>query len=424
VELLTIFLASALKGAIAIVSVFVVCIVIHEYGHYIVAKKCGVAVPAFAIGFGPKLVRWMRGGTEFSIRLFPLGGLVQLAGEIPQDALFRRGEKIAFRLNSAGEVTVVGDPLDVPGGFVGTLKDLDLTNRLQMTIDTGEEVRTYRLVPHAKLMTNARNSIPLVERHEQVLGKPLWQRALMILAGPLMNFLLAGVLFSAWFVYTGIPLNQPKLGEVVVNSPAAEAGLQAGDKVLAVNGKPIHAWTDFLETVRADKGNPPQPLQLDIEREGVARHVTVTPKLVDGNIPQLGIRPPVSHNPLRATANGFASVYYGSINAVQMLVQVFAHHQFENLAGPVGIADVIGQEAQTGFWHVVMIAGMLSLNLGLINLLPFPALDGGRLLFMVVELFRGRAVDPRKEGLVHLVGFGLLMLFAVVITCRDISRLF
>ncbi|WP_211227386.1 RIP metalloprotease RseP [Alicyclobacillus contaminans] len=419
---MTIAVVSVLKGIVAIVSVFLVCIVLHEFGHFWVAKRSGVAVPAFAVGFGPKLVRWTLNGTEFSIRLFPIGGLVQLAGEIPQDALFRKGEQIAFRLNADGRVAVLGDPLDVRGGQVGILKDLDLMHRLEMTIDTGDEVRTYQLIPHAKLMTNARNSIPLVERHEQVLGKPLWQRAAIILAGPVMNFLLAGVLFTAWFAHTGFPT--AVVGQLVPGDPAATAGMRPGDRVVAVDNRPIHGWTEFVNAVRSDTSRPPHPLRIRVERDGTTQELVVTPKLVDGNLPQIGMSPVFSHNLIDAVGTGFANVYYGSVNAVQAYWQVLSQHQFSSLAGPVGIADVINQQAQSGFWHVVMIAGLLSLNLGLFNLLPIPALDGGRLLFMIVEMFRGKAVDPRKEGLVHLVGFGLLMLFAVVITYRDVTRLF
>lgn len=419
------FLLGALKAVVAVVCVFVVSIVLHEFGHFIVAKKCGVAVPAFAMGFGPKLVRWVRGGTEYSIRLFPLGGLVQLAGEIPQDALFRKGEQIAFTLNREGRILVIGDPVDIPDGRVGTLVDLDLMERLQMTIDTGDATETYQLVPRAKLMTSRRSSIPLVEKHEQVLGKPLWQRALIILAGPLMNFLLAGVLFSGLYVHQGVPVMSPTLGEIVPGSPAQSVGLMQGDRVLAVNGRTITNWNDFVQVIQHDTTNPPAPLALDLMRDGQPRHVQVTPKYEPSvHRAQLGVEQPVTYNAAQAVVSGFKAVYTNSVGALQMYWYVIDHHQFDSLAGPVGIADVIGHQAQSGFWEVVLIAGFLSLNLGLFNLLPIPALDGGRLLFMIVELFRGKAVDPRKEGLVHFLGFALLMLFAVVITYRDVTRLF
>ena len=417
------YLVSTLKAVVAVVAVFVVSIVIHEFGHFIVAKRFGVAVPAFAVGFGPKLWKWRRRGTEYSIRLFPIGGLVQLAGEVPQDALFRRGEQIAFRLNANDLVTAVGDPEDLPGANVGTLKDLDLMERLQMSIETDEGLHTYRLIPDAQLMTSTRNSIPIVEKHEQVLGKPVWQRAAIILAGPVMNFLLAGVLFSMMYMHSGIPVNAPVLGQIVAGSPAAQAGLHRGDEVVSVDGRVTQSWMDLVTQIQSDKGAA--PLKMKVRRGANVVNIVVTPRLNHG-LPQLGIDQPVSYNAGKAVSSGFSSVYYGSVNALQLYGQVFQHpqQQVKNLAGPVGIADVIGQQAQMGIWHVIMITGLLSMNLGLFNLLPIPALDGGRLLFMLVEVVRGKGVDPRKEGFVHFVGFALLMLFAVFITYRDVTRLF
>lgn len=416
-----------LRSVVAIIAVFVVSIVIHEFGHYIVAKKCGVAVPAFAIGFGPKLVRWFRRGTEFSVRLFPIGGMVQLAGELPQDTLFRKGEQLAVELDEAGRIQAVGGPADLPHGQIVTLENLDLMNRMQMTLRTADGVETYAVRPHARLMTSARNSMPIVERHEQVLGKPLWQRAAMILAGPLMNFLLAGVLFTLLNVHMGIGLHTPVLGQIVPGSPAAQAGLIQGDRVESVDGHAINSWDQLVTEIQSDKSNPPKPLRMVVTRDGATQTIVVHPHLVTEagkKVPQLGVNEPVTHNPVRAFTSGFSSVYYGSVNAVQLYIQVFTHHQFQDLSGPVGIADVISQQAQSGVWQVVFITALLSLNLGLFNLLPIPALDGGRLLFMVVEMVRGKGVDPRKEGLVHFVGFALLMLFAVVITYRDVTRLF
>lgn len=418
---------SVLRSIIAIVLVFVVSIVIHEYGHYIVAKKSGVAVPAFAIGFGPKLVRWMHNGTEFSVRLFPIGGMVQLAGELPQDALFRKGEKLAVKFDENDCIAAVGEPADLPGAQVVTLKDLDLMHRMEMTLETEDGVHTYRVRPHAKLMTSARNSMPIVERHEQVLGKPLWKRAAIILAGPVMNFLLAGVLFTILNFHTGIGLNTPTLGQVVPQSPAAQAGLMQGDRVKSVDGQSISSWMQLVRVIQADPGSPPAPLSLVVQRSGSARTIVVHPRTVTvqgKTVPQLGVNEPVTKNPIKAVAGGFTAVYTDSVQTVHLYGQVIAQHQYKDLSGPVGIADVISQQAQNGFWQVMVITALLSLNLGLFNLFPIPALDGGRLMFMIVEMVRGKAVDPRKEGLVHFVGFALLMLFAVVITYRDVTRLF
>lgn len=423
--MLALAILSVAKSVIAIIAVFVVSIVIHEFGHYYVAKRAGVAVPQFAIGFGPKLIRWMQRGTEFSVRLFPIGGMVQLAGEVPQNALFRKGEEVAVEVNRQGQISVVGDPSDVPYGRIGILRDLDLIDRLQMTIAFADTTETLPVMPYARLMTSKRNSMPLVERHEQVLGKPLWQRAAIILAGPFMNFLLAGVLFSVSFMHSGVPVNQPVLGQILPNYPAQAAGLRQGDEVLAVNGHATNSWAQLVQQIRTDSGKQLKSIELKIDRGGQVSTVTVKPKKGPQGVPLVGVDNPVSYNKAVAVGRGFSNVYTGTVATLQAYVTVFKQHQFKELSGPVGIADVISQGAQTGgFWTVAAIAAFLSLNLGFFNLLPIPALDGGRLLFMIVEAVRGRRFDPNKEGLVHLVGFALLMLFAVVITFRDVTRFF
>lgn len=397
----------------------------HEFGHFIVAKWSGVTVPVFAVGFGPKLVKWVRGGTEYSIRPYLFGGFVQLAGEVPQETFFQVGEQVSVQWDEDGSIAVVGEPADLPEGTVCTLRQLDLTRRMEMTLEMAEGVRTYRVRPHAKLMTSRRNSLPLVEPSEQMIAKPLWKRAAIILAGPMMNFLLAGVLFSLVFFHNGIPINQPILGSIVPGSPAAHAGLMAGDRVVAVDGRPVSTWMGLVQDIRGDFVSPPRPLSIRVVRNGQTRTIQVTPALGQGKTPELGVGVSLNHNPVVSVTNGFSTVYQASVQTLSVLYhQVIAHHQFKDLSGPVGIAYVIGQEAQAGFWNVVMIGGLLSLNLGLMNLLPIPALDGGRLLFMLVELVRGRALDPRKEGFVHVIGFALLMLVGVVITYRDVLRLF
>ncbi|GMA59045.1 hypothetical protein GCM10025858_35480 [Alicyclobacillus sacchari] len=171
------------------------------------------------------------------------------------------------------------------------------------------------------------------------------------------------------------------------------------------------------------RGGQPQPLHVVAVRNGVAQDVTLTPKLVNG-MPMIGIDAQVSHNPVHTVPAGFSALGRDIALTVHGYVGLFVHHQFQTLSGPVGIAHVITQQLRFGFWNVVAVAGALSLGLGLFNLLPIPALDGGRLLFMVIELVRGRRVDPEKEGFVHFVGFALVMLFAVVITYRDVTHLF
>ncbi|EPZ46230.1 MULTISPECIES: M50 family metallopeptidase [Alicyclobacillus] len=412
------------RAAIAIICVFLVCVTLHEFGHFYVAKKSGIAVPVFSIGFGPKLVKWNRGGTEYSIRLLPLGGFVQMAGEAPQETWFPIGQRVAYELDDELRIIRLGDPKDLKQGYVGTVRRVDLTDAMEMAIDTAQGVRTFQVKPYARVMLNKRSSIPLVERHEQMLGKPLWKRAAVILAGPVMNFLLAGVLFSIVNVCIGIATTT--IGQVEPGTPAQAAGLRAGDQIVEVNHHSIHSWDDVASSIQssyaADRGKL-KPLELVVSRAGQPETVQVTPKVENGGA-IIGIESAVTHNPLRAVPAGFVQMVRDTGLTVQAYGQLISHHQFSALSGPVGIADVITQQAKVGFWNVVMIAGVLSLNLGLFNLIPIPALDGGRLLFMIIELVRGRKVDPQKEGFVHFVGFAILMLFAVAITYRDVTHLF
>ncbi|MCY0887240.1 MAG: RIP metalloprotease RseP [Alicyclobacillaceae bacterium] len=414
-----------LRSAIAIILVFVVCIVLHEFGHFYVAKKSGVAVPVFALGMGPKLFAFQRGGTEYSIRLFPIGGFVQLAGEMPQDAYFRIGESVAYRLNDHGQISVLAEPDTIPDAPVGVVRALDLMQKLTVTLETADgTLRTFPVQPHARVMTGPRSSIPIVEKREQLIGKPLSQRAAIILAGPVMNFLLAGVLFSLAFIHFGMPSGQPVVGGVISGTPAAAAHLETGDRIVQAGQRPIDSWGQLVQAIHSDNTNPPRPVKLVVMHGSQRKVVEVKPELGPNGVPLLGIDSALTHNPAKAFVHGFASVYTNSVSAIHLYGQVIERHQFRDLSGPVGIADVISQQAQTGIWQVVYITALLSLNLGLFNLIPIPALDGGRLLFMVIELIRGKAVDPRKEGLVHLVGFGLLMVLTVVITYRDVVRFF
>lgn len=411
------------KAAIAIIAVFAVCITLHEFGHFYVAKKSGVAVPVFSIGFGPKLFKFNKGGTEYSLRLLPLGGFVQMAGEAPQESWFPVGQEVAYELDESLQIVTLGDAKDLKRGYVGVVRRVDLTDQMEMAIETAEGIRTFKVKPHAKVMMNARTSMPLVERHEQVLGKPLWKRASIILAGPVMNFILAGVLFALVNTHLGIPTTT--IGQVEPHTPAKAAGLQVGDKIVQVNETPIRSWNQLASTIRTEgiRNGKADPLRVMVTRAGQGQDLTITPKVQQGT-PLLGIDSTLSHNPLRTVPSGFSSLWLDTGLTLQGYAGLVVHHQFSSLSGPVGIADVITQQVRFGFWHVVMIAGVLSLNLGLFNLIPIPALDGGRLLFMVVELLRGRKVDPQKEGFVHFVGFALLMLFAVVITYRDVTHLF
>jgi len=328
-------------------ALFFLLIIVHELGHFLVAKLVGIKVREFSVGMGPLVVGHRRGETLYALRLLPLGGYNRMAGMEPDD-------------------------LDDPRGF----------NR-----------------------------------------KSVAQRVAVIASGSLMNFLLAVLLYAFIFLALGLPSNSPVIGRVLPGYPAEAAGLQAGDRILAVDGRPVTSWQELVVMIHQSPG---RELRLTVVRNGQSLFVRLTPEFdPQTQAGLIGIEQAIARLSLPAalwqglrqtglmlffTVAGFGEMLLGRVPV--------------DLVGPVGIVQMVGQAAKFGAASVLGFAAFISLNLGLINLFPIPALDGSRLIFLAVEALRGRPVDPHKESLVHLVGFALLVLAILVITYRDLLRLF
>lgn len=346
----------------AIVFVFGSMVMFHELGHYMVAKWIGVKVLEFSFGFGPKLVGYQGKETLYALRLIPLGGFVKLHG---MDT----------------EVDANGNSVIAP---------------------------TY----------DARS----------FMNKPVWQRMAVIVAGSLMNFVLAIILFVSVFAYLGIPApgNTNMIGSLVPGKPAATAGIQPGDKILAVNNELTPNWTRLTEVIWA---KPDQVLSLMIERDkGKQQTVSVkTEKDAQSGHGLIGIAPEIIYTHasiLQSTRYGLERTLDFTKFIVVTLVQMITGKIPADLGGPVMIAQVIGEGAQQGLANLLSLTGVLSIQLGLLNLFPIPALDGSRLIFLLIEGVRGKPLNPEKENMIHLVGFVLLMALMIAVTYKDVLRLF
>lgn len=332
---------------IASVFVFGLLILVHELGHFFVARLAGIRVLELAIGFGPKLAGWSKEGTDYSLRAFPLGGFCRLLGESPEEA---------------------SEPDSFP-----------------------------------------RQSIA--------------KRAAVLLAGATMNLALALVVFFIIFFFiVGVPSTETShIGYIIDDSPAQGVGLEAGDKITAIDGNPVNEWADVLNYISA---KPNEEILLTFEREGVAKELAVTTELspepeVERGI--IGIGPEVNlYSFVPSVVVSFER--FGHI--LLALYQVVSGQAPLDVAGPVGIVHTIGEVAQTGFVNLLILTALISINLGIINLLPIPALDGGRLLFLLVEAVRGKPIEPEKEGVIHFVGFALLITLILFVTYQDVLRLF
>lgn len=347
---------------LAIVFVFGSMVMIHELGHYMVAKWIGVKVIEFSFGFGPKIVGYQGKETLYALRIIPLGGFVKLHGMDAED--------------------------DAHGKAV---------------IASSYDVRSF-------------------------MNKPVWQRMAVIVAGPIMNFVLAIILFVGVFAYLGIPSpgNTNMIGSLVPEKPAAAAGIQPGDKILAVNNELTPNWTRLTEVIWS---KPDQVLSLTIESDkGKQQTVSVkTDKDAQNGHGVIGIAPEIIYTHasiLQSTRFGLERTLDFTKFIMVSLVQMVTGKIPADVGGPVMIAQVIGEGAHQGLANLLSLTGVLSIQLGLINLFPIPALDGSRLVFLLVEGVRGKPLRPEKENMIHLVGFVLLMALMIAVTYKDVLRLF
>jgi len=328
--------------ALAAIFVFLMVILIHELGHFTVAKLVGIKVNELSIGMGPRFFHKKYGDTEYSIRALPIGGYVKMEGEDEES--------------------------DDPRGFS--------------------------------------KQSPLA-------------RIAVVAAGAIMNFILAIVVLSIVSFMIGQPTTT--ISEVIDNSPAESAGLMPGDKIISISGNTIENWEDIVNNI--EKSNNNTQLEIIVERNNELETILVTPKMEDGRM-VIGIVPEGDSNVIEAIKDGFNNTFYFITLMIDFIsMSLRGNVSINDLAGPLGVISIVGVAANQGIISLLYLLGFISINLGFINLMPFPALDGGRIIFLVVELIRGKPLDPKKEGMIHFIGLMLLFALMLFITYNDILRL-
>ena len=367
---------------LAFLAVLVVLVLVHELGHFVAAKLAGITVQEFGIGFPPRISSVVRGGTRYSLNALPLGGFVKMLGE--------DGDIEAKKMRERG-LSEAAIESAMAGAF----------NR-----------------------------------------KPIWVRIAVLLAGVLMNFLLAGVMFS---IVAGMPQLAERGGlvveEVQPDSPASTAGLQVGDVIVSADGRTFTNPRDLTAYVRDQAGTQ---VVLNVRRNGAVVDIAVTPRNVTDAQIQRGIGavgfswqaerldelPPAASNPLEAVGLGFGDQGATGL-AVQLpgaLVDAIGGLLGLNpnagmAAGPIGIAEQTGRVLQGPVQGWFSFVGLLSINLAVLNVLPFPPLDGGRIAVVLVEAVRRRRLPAEREALIYLTGFMVLMLLIILISIQDIQNL-
>ncbi|MFU8856907.1 MAG: RIP metalloprotease RseP [Deferrisomatales bacterium] len=338
-----------------------ILIFVHELGHFLVAKRLGVRVLKFSLGFGPTLVGTKRAETEYVISAIPLGGYVKLHGEDPEEELPPEEGRVSFS------------------------------------------------------------------------ARPVSHRLSIVAAGPLMNFVLAVIVFGLLSLF-GSPVLQAVVGEVSPDMPAAAAGLRPGDRVVAVGDAPVGSWEEMAEAIAGSGG---AEIALGVERDGELLTISVVPtRRTSRNLlgevverPMIGIAPsgdveihryPVWAAPwvgLRETAR------WTSLTVEVLAKMIVGRVSPRNLGGPIAIAQMAGETARAGFVSFLFLVAVLSVNLAVLNLLPIPILDGGHLLFFGIEAVRGKPVSVRNREVAQQVGLMILLMLMAYVMYNDVARL-
>ncbi|MEQ2526519.1 RIP metalloprotease RseP [Robertmurraya yapensis] len=421
-----------MSTVIAFIIIFGALVFFHELGHLIFAKRAGILCREFAIGMGPRIFSFTKNDTVYTIRLLPIGGYVRMAGEDPEMVEIKPGYRVGLMFDSNEEVSkiILNNKEKYPDLRIIEVEYADVEHELIIKgyvegEDDDEVLQTFKISRTAVFVENGKESL-IAPYDRQFASKTLGQRTMAIFAGPMMNFILAFVVFVIIALIQGIPSTEPMLGKLTPDGSAKEAGLQEGDIIYSVGGAEISSWTDVVEIIQK---SPEKELEFHLERDGQELTIPVTPKkqeIEEGEtIGIIGVYSPMEKSPLKAVVYGGEEVYTWTKEIFSMVGKlVTGQFSIDALSGPVGIYQQTDTVAKSGILYLMKWAGVLSINLGIMNLLPIPALDGGRLMFFAVEGLRGKPVDRQKEGMVHFIGFALLMLLMLVVTWNDIQRFF
>lgn len=420
-----------MQAIIAFLFVFSVIVIIHEFGHYYFAKKAGILVREFAIGMGPKIFQVRKGETVYTLRLLPIGGYVRMAGHDEDEQEIKPGMMITIELDKENIVQKLNfdEHLIIENSVPFQIEEADLHRSMTLSgyFVNSEEKVNLTVSKQATIIESDGTEVVVAPIERQFNSASLWNRIKTNAAGPMNNFILSIIIFIiVGFMQGGVPSNDPVIGQVSDQSAAHEAGLQTSDKIISIDGVVIHSWDEMTSIVRssADK-----TLSMTIQRNGDTKNVSITPKSVEGQngskIGQLGVTRTLDNSILSILGYGFTQTISVIVLVLSALGSIFTKgFNLNQLGGPVAIYSLTSQVAKNGLIDLLSFMGMISANLGVMNLLPIPALDGGKLVLNFIEGIRKKPLDPEKEGYLTIAGAIFLFALMLLVTWNDIMKLF
>ncbi len=415
-------------GILTFILVFGIIVVVHEFGHFYFAKKSGILVREFAIGMGPKIFAHIgKDGTAYTIRILPLGGYVRMAGWGDDTTEIKTGTPVSLTLTDDGKVKRInlsGKKLDQTA-LPMQVTQFDFEDKLFIKGLVLEEEKTFAVDHDATVVEADGTEVRIAPLDVQYQNATMWGKLITNFAGPMNNFILGVVVF--WiliFMQGGVRDVDTNQFHIMPQGALAKVGVPETAQITKIGSYEINNWESLIQAVETETKDKTAPtLDVTISEKGSDKQVTVTPEESQGRY-LLGVQPGIKSDFLSMFVGGFTTVADSALRILSALKNLIFQPDLNKLGGPVAIFKASSDAAKNGIENVLYFLAMISINIGIFNLIPIPALDGGKIVLNILEAIRRKPLKQEIETYVTLAGVVIMVVLMIAVTWNDIMRLF
>ncbi|HET5338063.1 TPA: RIP metalloprotease RseP [Streptococcus pneumoniae] len=415
-------------GILTFILVFGIIVVVHEFGHFYFAKKSGILVREFAIGMGPKIFAHIgKDGTAYTIRILPLGGYVRMAGWGDDTTEIKTGTPVSLTLADDGKVKRInlsGKKLDQTA-LPMQVTQFDFEDKLFIKGLVLEEEKTFAVDHDATVVEADGTEVRIAPLDVQYQNATIWGKLITNFAGPMNNFILGVVVFWVLiFMQGGVRDVDTNQFHIMPQGALAKVGVPETAQITKIGSHEVSNWESLIQAVETETKDKTAPtLDVTISEKGSDKQVTVTHKDSQGRY-LLGVQPGVKSDFLSMFVGGFTTAADSALRILSALKNLIFQPDLNKLGGPVAIFKASSDAAKNGIENILYFLAMISINIGIFNLIPIPALDGGKIVLNILEAIRRKPLKQEIETYVTLAGVVIMVVLMIAVTWNDIMRLF
>ena len=415
-------------GILTFILVFGIIVVVHEFGHFYFAKKSGILVREFAIGMGPKIFAHIgKDGTAYTIRILPLGGYVRMAGWGDDTTEIKTGTPVSLTLTDDGKVKRInlsGKKLDQTA-LPMQVTQFDFEDKLFIKGLVLEEEKTFAVDHDATVVEADGTEVRIAPLDVQYQNATIWGKLITNFAGPMNNFILGVVVF--WiliFMQGGVRDVDTNQFHIMPQGALAKVGVPETAQITKIGSHEVSNWESLIQAVESETKDKTAPtLDVIISENGSDKQVTVSPEESQGRY-LLGVQPGIKSDFVSMFVGGFTTAADSALRILSELKNLIFQPDLNKLGGPVAIFKASSDAAKNGIENVLYFLAIISINIGIFNLIPIPALDGGKIVLNILEAIRRKPLKQEIETYVTLAGVVIMVVLMIAVTWNDIMRLF